>query len=41
MVRRAVEAAARRRGAAVITEDLMQSIRDGMKGRFPLPGRRS
>ncbi len=38
MVRRAVEGAARRRGVAVITEDVLQQIRENMKGRFPMRG---
>jgi len=40
MVRRAVEGAARRRGVAVITEDVLQQIRESMKGRFPMRGAR-
>jgi AdoMet-dependent heme synthase len=40
MVRRAVEGAARRRGAAVITEEVLQQIRESMKGRFPMRGAR-
>jgi radical SAM protein with 4Fe4S-binding SPASM domain len=39
MVKKAVEAAARRRGATVVTGELMQELREAMKGRFPLkPG---
>jgi radical SAM protein with 4Fe4S-binding SPASM domain len=36
MVRRAVEGAARRRGVAVVTEDVLAQIRESMKGRFPM-----
>jgi radical SAM protein with 4Fe4S-binding SPASM domain len=36
MVKRAVEAAARRRGAVVVTGELMQELREAMKSRFPL-----
>ena len=41
MVKRAVEDAARRRGATVVTGELMQELREAMKGRFPLRGGRS
>lgn len=36
MVRRAIESAAQRRGVTVITEQVLQEIRENMKGRFPL-----
>ncbi len=36
MVERAVEDAARRRGAAVVTDELMTELREKMAGRFPL-----
>jgi hypothetical protein len=36
MVRRAIETAAQRRGVGVITEQVLQEIRDNMKSRFPL-----
>jgi len=36
MVKRAVEAAARKRGAVLVTGELMQELREAMKSRFPL-----
>lgn len=36
MVMRSVETSARKRGAAVVTEELLREIREAMAGRFPM-----